>query len=169
MIREVILLPTSEVAAVQAGSGQISRDPGSSPYASTNTPSVTLAECWSDDDVDTYSYMHPHRNFGGSGYYLAGFQAPPTLVLIRSVKVQAWWSYSQQGPNGWYFPADNAFGPRGRLLIRNRAKSGNLTSSWYEIAGADIVDRFENINTGSPATYDGPLLQEWETTAHPEG
>lgn len=169
MIREVILEAAGEVATVPSGSGQLSRDPGSSPYPSTNTPSVTLAECWQDDDVATYSYLHPHKNLAGSGYWLASFQAPPTLVLIRSVKVQAWWSYSQMGANNWYFPPDNAHGPRGRLVIRNRAKSANLTSSWYTIAGSDIVDRNQNISTGSPGTYLGPLLQEWETTAHPEG
>ena len=95
---------TGEVSSIPSGSGQLSRDPGSSPYPSTNTPSVTLAECWADEDDDTYAYLHPHKNLGGSGVILASFQAPPTLVVIRSVKLQAWWTFSQSGPNNWYTP-----------------------------------------------------------------
>src|SRR3990170_1585654 len=168
MIREVFLEAAGEVSAVGSGGAAISRDPGSSLYAPTNTPTYTLAEVWSDDDNATYWYMHPNKNTGGIGTALASFEQPPTLIIVRSLTLQAWWSYSQKAANNWTFPPTNAFGPRARLAIRNRAKSANLYGSWHEIAGAEIDSMNENINTGNGG-YAGPFLEEWELTAHPEG
>lgn len=164
MIREVILQATGQVSA--GGS----RDPGSSPYPWNNTPTKTLAECWSDDDVWSYWYNWPNKNAGGAASALASFEAAPTLVLFRSVKIEAWWTYSQSGPNNWYFPPTNAFGPRARLLVRNRAKDGNNAGPWEAMA-AEIPDWAaynENINTHN-GDYEGPYLQTWEMTSHPEG
>lgn len=167
MIREVILEATGQVSDTPTGSAQTSRDPGGSPYPWNNTPTKTLAECWSDADDATYWYMWPHKDLGGEATALASFAAPPTLVLIRSVKIQAYWSYSQSGPDNWYFPVDNAWGPRARLVIRNRAKSGNLYSGYRTLVTPGDAAVNDNINTH--LGYTGPLLQEWETTAHPEG
>lgn len=168
MIREIELLPTGEISDSGFGSTD-SRDPNTSPYPNAGSPTKTLAEVWSDEDNASYWYHWPGKDAGGLAVVLASWQAAPTLVLIRSVKLRALWDYSQSGPNNWFFPGDNTFGPRARLVIRNRAGSGNLYSSYYEIAGADIVDRNQNINTGSPGTYLGPLTQEWELLSHPEG
>jgi hypothetical protein len=167
MIREVILEVAGEVSDTATGGAQDSRDPNSSPYPWGGSPTKTLAEAWSGDDNDSYWYMWPHKDNGGVGTILASFAAPPTLAIFRAVKLQAWWSYSQSGPNNWYFPPDNAFGPRARLAIRNRAKSGNLYGSYREILWPADEGYDENINTH--LGYVGPLLQEWETTAHPEG
>ncbi len=167
MIREVILEATGQVSETAVTSG-CSRDPGSSNYPADNVPSMSLAEVWSDAVDDTYWYCWPNKTLGGSGIILASFPAPPTLVLFNSVKIEAWWSYSQMGPNNWYFPADNAFGPRACLVVRNRAKTDNNYSAWHEITGAEIAEHNENINTGNGG-YLGPLLQEWIMAAHPEG
>lgn len=170
MIREVILEATAQVSDTPTGAAQTSRDPGppdQSPYPWNNSPENTLAECWSDDSDLTFWYMWPGSGLGGEATALATFQPPPTLVIIRSVKLQAWWSYQQSGPNNWYFPPDNAWGPRARLVVRNRAKSGNLYSSYRTLVSPGDDAANDNINTH--LGYTGPILQEWETTAHPEG
>ncbi len=167
MIREVILEATGQVSDTPTGGAQTSRDPGSSPYPWNNTPTNTLAECWSDASDLTFWYMWPHKDLGGEATALASFSPPPTLVLIRAVKLQAWWSYQQSGPNNWYFPPDNAWGPRARLAVRNRAKSGNLYSAYRTLVSPGDDGANDNINTH--LGYTGPILQEWDMAAHPEG
>lgn len=167
MIREVIIEATGQVSDTPTGGAQTSRDPGGSLYPWANTPTKTLAECWSDADDATFYYMWPHKDLGGEATALASFAAPPTLVLIRAVKVSAWWSHQQSGPNNWFYPPSNAWGPRARLVVRNRAKSGNLYSSYRTLAYPADAGANDNVNTH--AGYTGPILQEWETTAHPEG
>ncbi len=162
MIREVILLPTASVyAAAVGGFGSAAPQPDPSP--------PTIAECWKDEVNSTFVAFKPQRTHTGGAMVLASFEAPPTLIVIKSVTLQAWWSYQQQGPNNWYFPPSNAYGPRFRMALRNRAGDGYLYGSYHPIAGAEVVDQYENANTHSPATYDGPLLLEWDMSAHPEG
>ncbi len=167
MIREVILEATGQVSDTPTGGAQTSRDPGSSPYPWNNTPTNTLAECWSDASDLTFWYMWPHKDLGGEATALASFGPPPTLILVRGVKLQAWWSYQQSGPNNWYFPPDNAWGPRARLVVRNRAKTGNLYSAYRTLVSPGDDAANENINTH--LGYTGPILQEWDMAAHPEG
>lgn len=167
MIREVILEATGQVSDTPTGGAQTSRDPGSSPYPWNNSPTNTLAECWSDASDLTFWYMWPHKDNGGEATALASFSPPPTLVLIRAVKLQAWWSYQQSGPNNWYFPPDNAWGPRARLTVRNRAKTGNLYSAYRTLVSPGDDAANDNINTH--LGYTGPILQEWDMAAHPEG
>lgn len=169
MIREVTLLPTGQASeTVSAGSGA-SRDPTSGDYYPWNTPTKTLAEVWSDEDNASYWYLWPHKDNGGLASALATFEAAPTLVLIRSLTIRALWSYQMQKGNNWYFPPSNAHAPRARLVLRNRAKSGNNAGAWHELAGAEIVDHYQNASTLSPGTYLGPLTQDLVYTSHPEG
>lgn len=172
MIREVILEPTGQVYDAGSGSGQTSRDPNSSGYPDQGSPTKTLAEVWSDDDDESYWYLWPHKDLGGGGLALASFAAPPTLIIVRNVKLQAWWSYSQMGANNWCFPGyGNTFGPRARLVIRNRARSASpvdwLYSSVRELITPTDDDHNENMSTH--LNYSGPILQEWDLEAHPEG
>jgi hypothetical protein len=169
MIREVILQPAGEVSAWATGGGQVSRDPGTSGYASQNVPSMTLAQVWSDDAEDTNAYLHPHKDTGGVGTHVASFEAPPTLAIYRKVTIRSWWDYAQSGvKDNWVLPPTNSFGPRARLVLRNRAGSGYLYSSYHELTGQELIDHNRRFPTANPA-YTGGYLQEWEMSAHPEG
>lgn len=170
MKREVILEVANAVSEIATGGAQVSRDPCSSGpdgYPWADSPTKTLAECLSDADDATYWYTWPAKAAASVATLLASFQTPPTLVLFEKVKLQAWFSYQQQGPNSWYFPPDNAHGPRLRLVVRNRAGSSNLYSSYREIAVP--ADNAANENVNTHIGYTGPIPLEWETTSHPEG
>lgn len=167
MIREVNFDPAGEVLDAPADGAQTSREPNSSGYPWAGTPTKTLGEVWSDDDATSFWYCWPHKDNASLALVIASFVPPPTLAIFKAVKLQAWWSLSQQGPNNWYFPLDNAYGPRARLALRNRAKDGYLYSSYREFIWPTDAEHDENVN--NPASYTGPILQEWELAAHPEG
>lgn len=158
MKREVILKPASVFFVTNTKR----IDPGTSPYPASNTPSLNLAEAWADEANTSYYYWQ-----AGDGKAIVQMEPPPTLVLYTSIKFSVWWDYSQAGPNNWYFPPDNANGPRIRFILIARDGSTELNSSWYEVGDTPGVPGNVNTNT-APGTFD-LYEQTWEMTSHPEG
>ena len=175
MIREVRLL--GKGGELIAGNNN-AIDPGTSGYPWANTPSMTLSEVWNDELTSTYAYR-----WGGAGDgHAMLFEPGPTLSLFTKVTFECDFDYSQTGPNNWYFPPDNAYGPRCTIWMRNRAKddyiegTGAATFTFGEAICAspcpnagNVSWPYHNTNRSThPTQYLGhPLI--WELTSHPEG
>ncbi len=152
-------------------------EPGTSGYPWANSPSVTLSEAWNDELNSTLAY-----HWGNSGQHGMLFEPGPTLALFTKVTFECNFDYSQSGPNNWYFPPSNDFGPRCTIRMRNRAKDGWISGTGdatFEfgdaVCGASCPNSGNpswsghntNINT-HPGQYLGhPLI--WELTSHPQG
>lgn len=159
MKREVILRPTS-VVSITPWNGCF---PGSSQYTHLNTPSMTLAEVWADELNTTY-YVPFDSDKG-----IVRLDPPPTLALFTKVTLSAEWDYSQGGPNNWYFPPDNSYGPRIRLILIGRDGVTEQAGSWYEAESTPNVPTNDNVYINPPGPFPGLYEQTWEMTAHPEG
>jgi hypothetical protein len=135
-------------------------DPGTSPYPWANTPSQTLSQIWNDDTVNSWAY---NQDIYGPSHSML-FEPGPTLALFTKVRFDWSMDYSQQGPNNWWFPPDNAAGPTVRLSIRNRAGNGwlNVYSYTFVTPGDDVHNT--NTNTESPT----PKYFSYSMTSHPE-
>lgn len=171
MRREVILKADS---SIELGLGNPYRDPGTSPYPSSNTPSKNLHEIWNNETevVGEYAYAWPPPAASGitSAKAVVGFEPGPTLCRISKVTITAGFDYSQTGPNNWRFPPDVAFGPRGTLVLRKRDLTTyelGTGAATYTILGPPGDDHNVNINT-NPDLYKLKALS-WEMTSHPEG
>lgn len=166
MRREVILQPTGEASPSGFGC-----DPGSSPYPWDNSPTYSIAQVLADDLNATYAYLSPHKTAGGAGGVLLSFEPAPTLILVKEMKLEVWWSYGQKGFNNWYGPPDTAHFPRMYTILRNRAKSGTITVGGpHEIAGSEIDDANERTPTGFGGESGYTVLHDTATlTSHPEG
>lgn len=157
MKRQVILRPESVVSITNGKR----IDPGTSPYPSGNTPSLNLAEAWADDLNNTYLY--PVN--GNKG--IVKMAPAPTLALFTKVTLSIEWDYSQAGANQWFFPPDNAHGPRIRLILIGRDGSTEHVGSWVVAESVGGLPGNVNVNT-MPGAFD-LYEQTWELTSHPEG
>lgn len=191
MKRTVFMLPVSDVYY----DARVSVDPGSSPYWWTNTPSISMAAALGDGGAGAgvgacdfgaatvtvggcnWVYFWPDKDAGGSGLFAVKYEQPPTLALFTRLKFHWWGDYSQGGPNNWYFPGDNAHGPRQQLVIRNRAGTGYIAlgTVWeFGYDGATGSPTTGNHNCkgyqgGCGAGYEGPVHCSYEMVSHPEG
>jgi hypothetical protein len=126
--------------------------PGSSGYESKNTPSVTLHEAWTSP---LESHWGPAGQFTLVSKAAIGFEPPPTLVT----------DYSQYGPNNWYFPPDNAHGPRLKMMMRGRE------GGWLYGTEHTISTDFKTLNVNRRTTPNKWAVRTdtWALTSHPEG
>lgn len=136
-------------------------DPGTSRYPFANTPSVTLSEAWNDASLDTYAY---NQGLYGPEHAMA-FEPGPTLALFTAMRFEWSMDYSQEGPNNWWFPPDNAFGPTVGLLVRNRAQSAYISIYSYTFVtpGDDVHNTNVNVESPTPKEFTHTIF------SHPEG
>jgi len=159
MKREIYLRPTT-IAVMSPWHGYKGCWPGTSPYRTSNTPTYTIAEAWADED--NTSYNAPQL----TDAVFVNLDIPPTMILINKVTIESKWDYSNAGPNVWWFPADNAYGPTLRLTMQGRAGATIIGTS-QEVTGAYIASMFVNTNTEVGVFKLRDIT--WEMTAHPEG
>jgi hypothetical protein len=163
MIREVKLLCARDVSTASSFV-----QPATSPYGWLGTGSITVHDAWntvdSGGDTDgTFAYCWPTN---GGEEHLVGFDPGPTLALFEKVTFTFGADYSKTGPNLWWFPPDNSFGPRVKPVLIGRDGTTRHYGSYYEFdPGAE--DNFVNIST-DPSIYRLHTVS-WELTSHPEG
>jgi len=141
-------------------------NPGTSDYAVSSTPTMPLWEVWNDDPAAfTFAYNWPTVTPEEIG---ATFEKPPTLARFNKVTLACGFDYSQQGPNAWWFPPDNAHGPGAALILRKRDLTTFLVGTGAAAHNFIVTDdNFVNINTGP--TLLKPYALTWALTSHPEG
>lgn len=163
-MKRTVELLANEVA-IDGGGGAIV--PGTSPYPDSSTPSMTVYDIWNAGPVaEQYAYFH---NVAIPSWAV-GFEPGPTLARFTRVTITAGFDYAQTGPNNWWFPPDNAYGPRAWLILRKRDLSTWLSgtgTAYYEVLGPPTDDYNVNMNT-DPTLYRLRTLT-WDMTAHPEG
>ena len=163
MKRTIELRADSQV--VDGGSGAIV--PGTSPYPGSSTPGDTIVNIWNTGPIaQRYVYFH---NVAIPSWGV-GFEPGPTLARFTRVTITAGFDYAQTGPNNWWFPPDNAYGPRAWLFLRLRNLSSYQSgtgSAFYEVLNFGFDDHNVNMNT-NPTLYKLRTLT-WDMTAHPEG
>jgi hypothetical protein len=179
MQREVRLEPKATVSAWSS-----SVYPATSPYPWLGTGSTTPHEAWGenkdvtppdpeDGNGDKWVYCWPDQ-YGLE--HLVEFEQGPTLSLFTKVTLRTRFDTFQTGPNNWYYPPDNAYGPGLKFTIRNRAKDGWIhAGGWsigvdYSPAGPDLTDKDafnSKLSEGNPWSLTPWLEYSW--TSHPEG
>jgi len=163
MLREIRLL--GKGTDITGWTGSI--DPGTSPYPWSNTPSKSLSQVWNNLSGGSNPYERDAAyNWGAYGTeHAMEFEPGPTLATFTKLRFVWGMDYSQEGPNNWWFPPDNAAGPTVGLLVRNRAQSGFL--SIYSYTFTTPGDDAHNTNTNT----EFPTVKEFEheITGHPEG
>lgn len=162
-MRRTITLRAAGVA-VDGGSGAIV--PGTSPYPGSSTPGATVYDIWnSGPQNDRYVYFHNVA----IPTWAVSFEPGPTLTRFVRVIITAGFDYAQTGPNNWFFPPDNSFGPTAWITLRGRDGStwhNGTGSAYHEITLAE-ADTY-NINMNNEVGY-ALVPLSWELTAHPEG
>ncbi len=184
--RIVYLIPADDPRPLEA---RTTVQPGSSKYYNTNTPSVKLAEAWADGAWDaadphpcggtkpwngtcSWGGLAPHKTTGGDAHMVVSLEPPPTLALFTKLTFHWNFDYQQSGPNNWYLPPSNSFGPRTRFAMRNRADDGWLyPGSWFDLDALGVAGqtncRVEQTSCGG--AYVGPYDASEELLSHPEG
>jgi len=163
MIREVKLPGARTVSAFSS-----SVQPATSPYPFAGTGSIAVHDAWNTvdaggDATGTFAYCWPGN---GGNEHLVGFDPAPTLALFNQVSFSFGADYSKTGPNTWWFPPDNAFGPRVRVVMLARDGIARHYSPAYQF-DPGVEDNFVNIST-SPTIYKLHTVT-WDLTSHPEG
>lgn len=189
MRRTIRLLPAATVTNIGTGAGLSDMEPNGNPYG--GAAQISLHDAWRDSNWDylaeggdcgfgggylgagtigcTYAYCAPHPTLDSGGIQTVSFEQPPTLVLFTRVKLVVTWDLAQLGSaNEFKFPPANAFGPKLKLILRNR------DGTTFSTNGFDEVGEFDGsvCNMSQPSCgifYSGVRTREWEMTGHPEG
>ncbi len=163
MIRDIALKAARTVSSYSS-----SVQPATSPYPWSGAGSVTVHDAWNTvdtggDATGTFAYCWPGN---GGEEHLVGFDPGPTLATFNKVLFTFGADYSKTGANHWWFPPDNAFGPRVTPVMLGRDGTTRLYGTAYEF-DPGVEDNFVNIST-NPDIYKLHTVT-WEMTSHPEG
>lgn len=173
MKREIVLYPAAEHTREF-----IDVDPNGSVYG--GSPQIALWQAWKQGWTESHGAgdIPPTEDVAGwtlsavniSLYAAASvlFDQAPTLALFTKLTFEMLADYGQGKPNNWFFPPDNAFGPRIQFRLRDRAGTGWHYSPVSEI-GVDIDENATNLNFNTGTGYTGPASLSWVLFSHPEG